>query len=166
MAMPKAREERHGGLSMRFQCAAGAIAAVWQASEVEISSPGLTGRPPAAVFEVGHCLLPTGVRTSRGPVDTATVDLDGRSRPPLQSLALALHRDGGSKCRSNRGLDELADHVVAKGGRVCSRAFAIAQEFLAIGHWQRMACVVLEGIMRPTTDPLLYARRAGEGDHT
>jgi hypothetical protein len=150
--MPAVRRARHGELSTRSQYAVGTIATVWQGSEVEISSQGLTCRPSAALLEAGLGLLPVGVRTPHGPVYPVTVNLGGRPRQRWQPLALALHWDGSSKCRSNRGLDKLGDHVAAEGGMVCNRAFAIAKEFLDIDLWHRMACRVSEGIMKPTDE--------------
>jgi len=58
--MPAVRQKRHGKLSMRSEYAVGTIPTVWQASEVEISSQGLTCRPRADLLEAGLGLPPVG----------------------------------------------------------------------------------------------------------
>jgi hypothetical protein len=73
-----------------------------------MSSHGVTCRPRATVFGPDSICSQSMVHASHGPVYPVPVDVDGRSRPRGQSLALALQNNAGSRCRSNRGLDELA----------------------------------------------------------
>jgi hypothetical protein len=79
--MPAARGERHGKWSMRFQRAATAIEAVWQAAEVDISSQGLRCRPRAFAPKLGRRLLQAGgARLAQSGMPRAQNFADDRTR--------------------------------------------------------------------------------------
>ncbi len=167
-AMPATRNARHGAWSLPSQWAAQAIAAVGHAAEVEISSHGLTCRPRAAGLEAGLTLFPVdGAHLTRPGMTPCPLTLAGNRTCggnhwhwPCTGTVAAVADPTGELTSW-----QMVPLLSARGSAV--KTFAIAQELPVIGHWHRMACIVLvrnyEGNDRLRCCTL---GRAGSGDHT